>query len=52
MTALDDLRSLILDALNDVTVDALVTNAHAEQLADELAAAMARRGFLDDEGCS
>lgn len=36
---------IILDALEDSTVDALVTNQHAQQLAEELAAALEARGY-------
>lgn len=36
---------LLLEALEDVTVDALVTNQHAEQLATELADALEARGL-------
>lgn len=36
---------IILDALEDVTVDALVTNQHAQQIAAELADALEARGF-------
>lgn len=37
--------AIILDALEDVTVDALVTKRHAQQLAEELAHALEARGY-------
>lgn len=37
--------AIILDALDDVNVDALVTNQHAQQLATELAEALEARGY-------
>ena len=38
-------RDVILDALNDVEVDALATSQHAEQFASEFAEALAKRGY-------
>lgn len=40
-----DDRAIILDILGDVTVDALVTVRHAEEMADEITAALHRRGL-------
>lgn len=37
--------AIILDALDDVNVDALVTKEHAQQLAEELADALEARGY-------
>lgn len=37
--------AIILEALDDVTVDALVTKKHAQQLAEELADALEARGY-------
>ena len=37
--------AIILEALDDVNVDALVTKQHAQQLADELATALEIRGY-------
>lgn len=36
----------LAEALEDVTVDALVTNQHAEQLVEQLAAALDARGYV------
>lgn len=37
--------AIILEALKDITVDALVTKQHAQQLAEELADALEARGY-------
>jgi hypothetical protein len=37
--------AIILEALDDVTIDALVTKKHAQQLAEELADALEARGY-------
>lgn len=42
----DTMRKIILAALDAVTVDALVTKAHAEQLATELAEALDEAGYV------
>lgn len=39
-------RDILLNALQNVTTDALVTNQHAERLADELAQALDAAGFV------
>lgn len=38
--------AIIYSALDDVMTDALVTNQHAEKLANELAAALEARGYI------
>lgn len=38
-------RNVLRDALDDVTVDALVTNTHADEMANQLADALHKRGY-------
>lgn len=45
----DPTRDLIREALDDVEQDVLVTKAHAEQMADQIARAMAQRGWRIEE---